>query len=304
MGRLNRIYILPTGFGAVFIAGALLMILVGASYQNNLVNMLAFFMMSLIFIAMVQTHNNLKDISLEQISAEGGFAGDEFLVTAVLSNKAADTRYNLETRLRRLRPKVAYENVHPLLPKGQLKLRTSYVAPERGLYRLRDVNVSAVFPLGLFRAWLILPGETHVYIYPHAHGQRTPRGRIETIEMSGSLSVRGGDDFFGHRRYQVGDSPGHIDWRARAKKRPLLVKEFDQGAPQPIVFDWNDLEGLGIEERLSQLAAWINEAGARRDAYGLRLPGVFIPANHGLSHLRRCLEALAVFGQNGVRDVA
>ncbi|MES2965054.1 MAG: hypothetical protein V4760_14305, partial [Bdellovibrionota bacterium] len=60
--RKNRVYILPTGFGLVFIAGALVMILVGATYQNNLVNLLAFFMLSLVFIGMIQTHNNLKDV--------------------------------------------------------------------------------------------------------------------------------------------------------------------------------------------------------------------------------------------------
>ncbi len=304
MGRNNRIYILPTGFGAVFIAGALVMILVGASYQNNLVNMLAFFMMSLIFIGMVQTHNNLKDISLEQLVAEGAFAGDDFLVTVVLVNMAEETRFNLETRLRHRKPKAAYENVHPLLPKSQLKLRTSYLAGERGLYRLKDVSLSTIFPLGLFRAWIILPGETNVYIYPRPHGSHLNSRGVDIDGSVNSVAVRGGDDFHGHRRYQIGDSHGHIDWRARAKKRPLLVKEFDQGAPSPTILDWASLPNLETEERLSQLALWVNEGHSRRDAFGLKLPGTFIPPNVGLAHTQRCLEALAIFGTEGLRDVS
>ncbi len=302
MGRMNRIYILPTGFGGVFIAGALLMILVGASYQNNLVNMLAFFMMSLIFIGMVQTHNNLKDISLGQLITDGGFADGEFLVTVVLTNKANEPRFNLETRLRRRKPKVAYENVHPLLPKGELKLRTSYAAGARGLYKLNDVSVSTIFPLGLFRAWIVLPGETTVCVYPKPEGSRLTRFGTDVSEAASSMMIRGGDDFHGHRRYQIGDSPGHIDWRARAKKRPLLVKEFDQGAPVPLILDWNQTPFMPTEARLSQLSLWVNDCTARRDAFGLRLPGVFIAAGMGLSHTQRCLEALAAFPHDEAKD--
>lgn len=295
MGRLNRIYILPTGFGFVFIAGALIMILVGASYQNNLVNMLAFFMMSLIFIAMVQTHNNLKDISLEQMIAEGGFCESEFLVTVILKNTSDQPRFNLETKLRRMKARAVYDNVHPLLPRSSLKLRTAYPALKRGRHILKDVNVSAVFPLGLFRAWILLAGETPVFIYPKPEGSLI-LARSQVVEQDvGSVALRGGDDFHGHRRYQTGDSVGHIDWRARAKGRPLLVKEFNQGAPAPRLVDWFQLQGLDTEARLSQLTVWVQDALASRDVFGLRLPGTVIPAAQGSAHAQRCLEALAVF---------
>jgi uncharacterized protein (DUF58 family) len=296
MGRMNRIYILPTGFGLTFISGALVMILVGASYQNNLVNMLAFFMMSLIFIAMVQTHNNLKDIALEQMIAEGGFAGSEYLVTCVLKNSADQPRFNLESRLRRRKPKALYENVHPLLPKGFLKLRTTYEAPKRGRYVLKDAHVSAVFPLGLFRAWILLPSETPVFVYPKPEGSHlVMRSFAEEDRDTGHHAIKGGDDFYGHRRFQVGDAPSHIDWRARARGRPLLIKEFNQGVPAPRILDWYALSHLGVEERLSQLALWVNESVSSREVFALRLPGQTIAPSTGPAHAQRCLEALAVF---------
>lgn len=294
MGRLNRIYILPTGFGLTFIAGALVMILVGASYQNNLVNMLAFFMMSLVFIAMVQTHNNLKDIALEQVVGEGGFAGGEYLVTVVLKNTSDQARFNLESRIRRSKPKAIYENVHPLLPRSSLKLRTSYVAGQRGRYLLRDVHISAIFPLGLFRAWIVLGGETPVFVYPKPEGTLNFRRGVIAKDDVGSLAVRGGDDFYGHRRFEAGDPLSHIDWRARAKGRPLLVKEFNQGAPAPLVFDYASLAG-DVETRLSQLTVWVNEAHLSREVFGLRLPGIVIPHGQGSAHVQRCLETLAIF---------
>ena len=295
MGRKNRIYILPTGFGAVFVSGALIMILVGASYQNNLVNMLAFFMMSLIFIGMVQTHNNLKDVSLEQTVADGGFANQEFLVTTVLTNNSNETRFNLETKLNKKKPKVAYENVQPLLSKSFIKLRTSYLAPKRGRYEYADVEVSTVFPLGLFRAWIRLEAKTTVWIYPEPKGHaHLPAGQAAE-EAQGVNVVKGGEDFHGHRRYQDGDAFTHIDWKARAKGRPLLVKEFNDGAPTPTLLDWYALDSLTPEDRLSQLCKWVNEALLKRDPFALRLPGLTIPPGLGPAHGQRCLEALAEF---------
>ncbi|RYZ67387.1 MAG: DUF58 domain-containing protein [Proteobacteria bacterium] len=303
MGRKNRIYILPTGFGYVFIAGALIMILVGASYQNNLVNMLAFFMMSLVFIAMVQTHNNLKDVGLEQTVADGGYAGQEFLVTTVLTNSSDEARFNLEAKLNRKKPKVAYENVQPLSPKSFLKLRSTYTAAKRGRYTFNDVSVSTIFPLGLFRSWIRLEAKTQVWIYPEPKGDRLlPRG-VAADAVPGAAAVRGGEDYHGHRRYVMGDTYTHIDWKARAKGRPLLIKEFNDGAPAPIFLDWTALEGLDTEARLSQLCKWVNDAALKRDPFGLRLPGSIIQPGIGVGHAQRCLEALASY-EDGKRHVS
>ena len=303
--RKSRVYIIPTGFGLVFTTGALIMILVGATYQNNLVNLLAFFMLSLVFIAMVQTHNNLKDVRLEQINADNGFAGADFLVTTVIGNPTREVRFNLETKLRKKIPRSIYENVHPLLPDSSIKLRVSYPCEKRGSYKISDAKIETVFPLGLFRAWMWVDGEARYFVYPEPKGKRGFPAGVASDPVSGTARQRGGDDFYGHRRYQVGDAAGHIDWKARARGRPLLVKEFNDGAPAPILLDWYALEGVETEERLSQLAAWIEDATRRRLVFGLRLPGVTIPPAAGTQHTQRCLEILAVhdLGSKGGRDV-
>ena len=294
--RTGRVYIVPTGFGLIFIIGAMTMILVGATYQNNLVNLLAFFMLSLVFIAMVQTNNNLKSIQLEQLIAENGFAGSDFLLTTVISNPTRDVRYNLEPKLRRQKPRSVYENVQPLLASGTLKLRASYSCPKRGVYQFHDIRLDTVFPLGLFRAWMWLPAEAKHYVYPSPEGSRPLPTRTIAEASSGTSLVRGGDDFYGHRRYQTGDYVGHIDWKARARGRPLMVKEFNDGSPAPVRLDWSTLEDLDTEERLSQLAKWVDDATKAKLYFSLKLPHVELAPASGNSHAQRCLEALASYG--------
>lgn len=296
MGRKGRIYILPTGFGLLFIGGALMMILVGATYQNNLVNLLAFFMLSLIFIAMVQTHNNLKDVSVEAVEAENGYKDGQHLVTTVLSNSARDPRFNLEFSLRRKPAASIYENTQPLLPKGLVKLKASYPALSRGKYVLDEVKIHTMYPLGLFRAWTWLPNKTTYYVYPKPGGQLPfPRGTVGSEDAHVQMATKGGEDFAGHRRYENGDSLGHIDWKAKARGRPLLIKEFNEGAPAPITLDWYQLdEELDTERKLSQLTQWVDEAVRRRAVFGLRIPGRTIQPSQGLQHAQVCLQALAV----------
>lgn len=290
-----RIFIIPTRFGMVFMLGALVMILVGATYQNNLVNLLAFFMLSLVFVSMVQTHNNLKDIQLTAVEVENGYAGQFFLVTFILKNTTPVSRFNLEANLRGKAAISVYENVLPLLPLSTLKLRSSYQAGPRGPYVVRDVKISSTYPIGLFRAWFRQPIQTRYLVYPAPRGDRPyPTGGAG--DASRSLShKRDGDDFHGHRKYQPGDSHRHIDWKAYARGRPLMVKEFHEGAPQSSLFDWDSLSGLGTEERLSQISAWIEEAKSRKGGFGLRLPGLSIPVGKGHQHMERCLEALALY---------
>ncbi len=294
----KRIYILPTRFGFVFLAGAAIMILIGASYQNNLVNLLSYFMLSLIFIAMIQTHNNLKDVRIEMLETEGGFKGTEFVITTVLSNEGKDSRFGLEASYKGLKLLMAYENVLPLVAHGTLKLRSSFEARERGRHEVDRVKVSSAYPLGLFRAWMWLPVKTSYFVYPEPIGDRPLPAGAATEEPGPTLLSAAGEDFHGHRKYETGDSARHIDWKAKARGRGLLVKEFSGGSPGAVALDWYQLDGISTEAKLSQLSRWVDEARKRKLNFSLRLPRKTLPLAHGLQHSTRCLEALAEYRED------
>lgn len=292
-----RIYILPTRLGAVFIAGSAVMILAGASYQNNLVNLLAFFMLSLIFVAMVETHSNLKNIELDSVEIENGYAGQEFLATVVIRNNGRAPRFNIEATLRKQTLHSRYENVHPLLRDSFLKLRASYQAPSRGRHRVKSVEIASIFPLGLFRAWMVIPIDLNFLIYPAPLGERPlPNESLGEALNTHSKVLNAGDDFHGHRAFQSGDSYKRVDWKARARGRPLLIKEFNEGEPTASLVDWYALPQIDPELRLSQLTQWIREAKLRRNPFALRLPDLTVPTGSGHQHVSRCLEALALYG--------
>ena len=61
--------------------------------------------------------------------------------------------------------------------------------------------------------------------------------------------------------------------RTRADQE-LQVKVYAGTAVTSHIFDWDSLPGLGVEERLSQLCRWIEDAHADGRAFGLKLPGI------------------------------
>jgi len=64
----ERIYIVPTRFGFLYGFGIFVTISAGVIYSNNLVYLLSFFLVSLIVIGMIQTHNNIKGLQIEKVS--------------------------------------------------------------------------------------------------------------------------------------------------------------------------------------------------------------------------------------------
>ena len=73
-----------------------------------------------------------------------------------------------------------------------------------------------------------------------------------------------------------------------------MVAHYDAPSGAQRCLSLQALRDLPLELALSQLADWVLECERQGESYALDLPGVSIPAGHGLAQRRRCLEALAV----------
>ena len=70
------------------------------------------------------------------------------------------------------------------------------------------------------------------------------------------------------RAYRAGDAPKLIAWKALARERGLLTKEFSAMASSELWLDWDEARAPNIESRLSVLAQWVIQAERLRP--GLR----------------------------------
>ena len=91
-------------------------------------------------------------------------------------------------------------------------------------------------------------------------------------------SVRGTDEFVGLRPPLPGESLSRIAWKAWARTGQLLAKDYRSGAGSAWL-DWNAIPATDPEERLSLLTRLVIDAEAAGQFFGLRLPGIELPAD-------------------------
>jgi uncharacterized protein (DUF58 family) len=263
--RPGRVYILPTGVGLVFGLMAFAMLLGSMNYNNNLSFVLTFMLIGIGFVAMHQCQRNLVGLELTFAGTEPVFAGQSIRFQIAIRNQSRNARYGI-----RIYHDRTESDVHDLQP-GESKIFILPVATDqRGWIHLDRFGVRTLFPFELFRSW--------------GHRQHDARGE---------------EDFAGLRKYNEGDSPRHVAWKAYARTGQLLSKQFAGADTSSQWFDFDAIPVTDIEERLSILTRWIANSDRTMEDFGLRLPGLEFPPAHGETQRRQCLEALALFGEDG-----
>lgn len=280
----RAIYILPTATGIAY-GGMLFATLVGSlNYQNNLGLFFTFLMAGISLVSMHHCWFNLLGLG---VAAEGG--------APVFCGQPARFHIELRERRGRARGEICVQAAGCLVLAAGARAATplEHATTRRGALPLDEVVLETRHPLGLFRAWARAQVRAEVLVYPR------PAARAPAPALADAMEHRakgeqgaGADDFVGPRPYRPGDSPRQLDWKALARGRGLVVKQFGGDRAARV---WLDYQALGgsHEERLSTLARQVLDAHEQQARYGMDLPGQRIESDAGEAHEHRCLEALA-----------
>jgi len=291
--RPGRVYILPTGVGFVFALMTFAMLLGSMNYNNNLSFVLTFILAGLGFVAMHQCQRNLVGLELSFAGVEPVFAGQPAKFRVAITNHAKNPRHGI-----RLYIDSTVSEVHDLLPGESKVFVLAVMTDQRGWLPLDRFGIRTLFPFELFYSWAWLHMNLSGLVYPQPADDVPPPPPTQTAHGHRQHDARGEEDFAGLRKFHDGDSPRHVAWKAYARTGQLLSKQFSGADTSSQWFDFDDVPADDTELRLSILTRWIINADRTREDYGLRVPGVQFPPAHGDSHRRRCLEALALFGQD------
>jgi len=290
--RGRAVYILPTRHGLVY-GVALLLMLVGAiNYDSNLGLLFTFLFIGIGAVSMLHTWRNLLDLELRMERPPPVFAGGSARFGALLGETQGRERPAI-------RLTVADQTTPPVdtPANDRAPCELTLPAPRRGEMPLGRLRISTVYPLGLLRAWAYAQPRVAVLVYPRPAEPAPLRASPHYRSSDRGDRGVGADDFVGPRRYRPGDSPAHLDWKALARERGLVTRQFGGDRVEQLWLDWNDLRGLDTEARLSRLCRMVLDAAGEGLSYGLRLPGSSIDPAAGESHKHRCLAALARFGE-------
>lgn len=289
----KRIYIVPSkaGLGLIFLF--LIIILLGINFQNNLVFMVAFWLLAMLTVNILFTYRNLSGLTLRAIHAEPCFAGDKALFWFEISEHQGRDRPSIHLGWERHDTLVVNVKAHETV-----RISLSHDSEKRGWLVPERLTVVTRFPTGLARAWGFFLPDIRAIVYP------------KPVLLTDVSSVSGGDpnqskgreipsgsqDFSGIRAYRSGDSMKQIHWPQYAKTGQMASREFVDYQQSAQWLDWSYWQGQGDERILSHFTARVLVFHADNMPWGIQLPQQRLAMNTGDAHRVQSLTALALFG--------
>jgi uncharacterized protein (DUF58 family) len=276
---------MPNRFGFVFFLVFLLMLLVGGTYQNNLVFMMAFILLALGLVTIIQTARNIRDLELVFLEVESDFTEKKSLARVVVRNNGKDPVYNIKVGVENLkkrrffRPDLHSGVIEQIPPQSLAQIEITYpLVKAWGRYGIDRVDLATSYPYGLFKTWVVGKRSAEFFVYPQPAGQ-------QELPVTRSLI---GEDFSGHRPFSTGDSFSRVDWKLVARGRGLNTKEYNSANEEKITFEMSDLKQQSIE----QAVQWVTLCQENRIEYSLRTDDRTIGFGNSTSHYHDVLKTL------------
>ncbi len=290
----NQVYIFLSKFGFLYIGLCFILLILAVNFENSLVYILLFWLISLFVTTMIYTWMNLAGL---HIRASG--------VNPIFVDEQAEFKVTIESLTKRNYRAIwlMTEESNAVLDcsaKSSASTSLFVTGLARGHVILPRFKVMTTFPLGIFTAWSYVDLNQSTLCYPKPKEQ--PLAKYQHIEESepseyehaNSSKTSGVDNFEGQKSYEVGDSISKINWHAYARGHGLHVKVFSKQSMQEIWLSEHDFTGT-LEAKLSALCYWVLALEKDQVPFGFKLGMLSLPPDNGKDHVDKCLSALALY---------
>ncbi len=271
---------------------------------NNLFYLVLALLISAFLATWLVGRSNVRHLAVGQSYPPAVYQHESFPVRTVVANR------------KRLLPSFMIEtDIHPALtakqlpfafctaPHGSDHLRSTTIAPRRGLIKAERITVRSTFPAGLFEHGITKPLIGEMIVYPAI--RRIHATVLELLASEGEVPTsRRGDsrDFYGIREYRPGDDSRLICWKISAKHGRLMLREFERHEHRGVMIlldgYMNEREASHEMELFEKAVSFCASLAWHyvHEGYdvGLRTPAEYLPPGCGEQHLHRIMETLAL----------
>ena len=283
----KNIYILPSKFGLAYLLVNLLVYVLGINYQNNLVIMFSYLMLSFLLVNFIVAFINLYNLTITLSHTNAGYQHTGYQAQFHLSNRDGTTSLEIQG-----------ENIKNLFVDGIgeefIKLDVAVNEAMRGAHRLPRIKLLSRYPFGLVTTWSYFVSEAMTYIYPTPLAfsfHQVSQAELES-DNDNNKTTFASENYQGVRPYIEGDKVNRISWKHYAKHQVLATKDFTSGSSSEYEFSLNIVPG-NLEQKLQHLSYLITHAENESLQYSLVLPNSKIELNNGMHHMTQCLERLS-----------
>lgn len=290
--KLGRLRFKPTALGWVFLIMTLMGWVMSVNYNNNLLYMVVFVLLSLMLVSLILGWLNLHRIRLVGAKTKAAFAGEKLHTQLNVANDNFTVAEGVFASLSAKGGEVDGDRVS--IDSDSVQLLT--IDPntfQRGLFQVSPLSIASVYPIGLFVFYRPVLANLKEWVYPQSAGDYQLEDYLNQHSNQSGIEA---DEMQTLRTYQPSDSPSHINWKVYARSEELMTSDYDGGVSTPsVILDEEVIKELPLESRLSQLSKWIVEAEHLGGEYGLKLGKKVIAADKGSEHQTECLVALAEY---------
>ncbi len=237
---------------------------------------------------------NISALEVEIESPEEVYAKKTFLLTLRVTNR----KRIMPGFLIRVRIEGA-EVLFPYIENNSSAVKYLEVkAEDRGIYNIKSIFVSSVFPFNFFVRSRRLQGPLGIVVFPSPYpcetkGINAERDKRHKGDESSNRSGYEGD-IISIRNYISGDPFKYINWKATAKTDALKTKELSAVTQEPMIIDLREMP-YDIETALSCASYVINQLFNAKVPVGLRIGESFFEPTLLHSHRIMMLKELALY---------
>ena len=287
--RQRNIYILPTRYGWLMLLILILILIASTNYQNNMGFMAGFILLAIGMLSVFYTYRNVRGLRIRALKPESVFAGQNCHFPFEFHNPTESYRSSIGIGL--TKKSVDYYDVDAT---SKTLIKTPVKTEKRGLLKPQRFVCTSIFPFGIFQVWSWFKPSQVALVYPKPLECPQALAPQSKGQEQGAFAQKGSEDFHSLRDYQSGDPIKQVMWKAFARERGLLTKEFEELVGEQHLLTWESVSQYDKELAISYLTDAVIKAEQAGSLYGLELPKVLIEKGQGPEHLHQCLSALAL----------
>jgi len=293
----RQLYILPTRIGWIFGALLLALLIAAIRFNHQATYLLTFVLAAIGQVTSLYTHKNLLGLTLSANSVGNVFCKEGAAFSVTVANPTDSPRHAVWLICEDNKKSIELE------AKQNKTIQINLATSQRGKMALAPIILSSQYPIGILFSWTrAFHSTANCIVYPEPKKLIPFPDKVESNNTSNStasliINKKGSDELSHTRQYQEGDRPRDIHWQAYAKHQQLVSRELVTDITQNTELNWEQVNNLALEDKLSQLTDWVLQAEENNIDYLLNIPGFKSEINQGESHKQRCLLALALFEQ-------
>jgi uncharacterized protein (DUF58 family) len=298
----DKAFIFPTGFGFAFGILTFILLVMAIGYGNNLLYFFVFLLVSMGLTGAWQTNKNIECARITGIETEFLFANEPNSITLHLQNtydKSPLWDIEVPADLKR-QEQTGFKTVDEVQVARNVDVH--WTPSQRGRAQLPRLRIQSRFPYKMLRAWKYFEKADAILVYPQRKGSQNFRSLLGSQAQKDLESKPETEGLFrDYREFQRTDSPSRIDWKRSLKHQKHLVKNYESAGERKILIDFDMTQAsLSFEDRLSQMALWVDLCHNKKEIYSIKLGGYQSEFSSTLLHYKACLEKLALITKEEV----